>query len=576
MFGVPFLASVSRRRFESRVARLTEGSIGPGPLRDALLHELVTDRGYVRYDATVLPSAGFGVVVERPAPVGTLVLLPMLAFEREEDLSVIASTRRAMASLRTSRPRTLVIVGGGSSFAGTARRSAGRNAIHVNDRGGVTESLRLGDSVPAIVVRDAVERVAKRMADGELFQLDEASALDLTRENAEFREENDREGLSAGFAPVTTSILVAMAACFVVGVFFDRDVLRGEGLAVAVLHRMGALERNAVLHGEWQRLLSSSFLHYGLMHIAMNGWAQWSLGRPIEYLLGSSRFLLLWVISALGAAIASMAWSGDTVSAGASGAIFGLLGAFSVFVFLRRDVLPQPVPKALKNGVIFTLFLNGLISFVPNIDVAAHAGGALTGALLALPRGILRRRSFGAPTSNRFVFLAPVALATVVVGWTSVRHAPWSATELPSAEFGVTRVDELALSLPWPTGFPRVRELEKDGRTIFRGAPGPSSPYELEVRVSGPPGSQQEAKNALEAQHRAHDAKGEKDPEGDKDKGQTASVDEGLWVYTWLTTLPSNRVVEISFTLPGRVRKDAELWGKRYVEQLETLNASDE
>jgi hypothetical protein len=210
----------------------------------------------------------------------------------------------------------------------------------------------------------------------------------------------------------------------------------------------------------------------------MNAWAQWTLGTPIEFLVGPWRFLALWAGSALGASLTSLFFNGASVSAGASGAIFGLLGAFTTFIFFRKDVLPQPVPRALRNGVLATLLLNLMISFIPGIDMAAHAGGFLTGALMALVV-VRRERPSPAPAGAGPLRLAVAILVLLGVGLTSVQRRADLTLEVPEVA-GERRVGEV--SLPILEGF-QVTERRLPGFTTVEIDAGPSSPFSVTYKV---------------------------------------------------------------------------------------------
>lgn len=127
---------------------------------------------------------------------------------------------------------------------------------------------------------------------------------------------------------------------------------------------------------EWWRLLTGAFLHGSFIHIAFNMLVLFVLGRVLEEILGHSRFLTLYVLSALGGAVTSYIFSrpGD-VSIGASGAVFGLMGALVVAgQRLRYDI----------RLVLILLGINIVIGFIrPNIDWRAHLGGLIVGALVA-------------------------------------------------------------------------------------------------------------------------------------------------------------------------------------------------
>jgi membrane associated rhomboid family serine protease len=131
-----------------------------------------------------------------------------------------------------------------------------------------------------------------------------------------------------------------------------------------------------VLYGEWWRLLTAAFLHGGLLHVAFNMYVLFALGPTLERVLGHARFVVLYLVAALGGSVASYVFSDPrTVSVGASGAIFGLMGALIVAGRrLRWDI----------RQVLILLAVNVVIGFIsPSVDWRAHFGGLVVGALVA-------------------------------------------------------------------------------------------------------------------------------------------------------------------------------------------------
>jgi membrane associated rhomboid family serine protease len=129
-------------------------------------------------------------------------------------------------------------------------------------------------------------------------------------------------------------------------------------------------------NGEWWRLVSAAFLHGSILHIAFNMYVLYALGPTLERILGHSRFLILYVLAAIGGGVASYLISDmNTVSVGASGAIFGLMGALVVAGRrLRYDI----------TQVLVLLGINVAIGFIsPGVDWRAHLGGLITGAVVA-------------------------------------------------------------------------------------------------------------------------------------------------------------------------------------------------
>jgi len=130
-----------------------------------------------------------------------------------------------------------------------------------------------------------------------------------------------------------------------------------------------------VYDGAYYRLITAMFIHYGPLHLLLNMWALWVLGRSLEGALGPIRFLALYVISGLGGNVAALLVSPNSLTAGASTALFGLFAAlFVVMRRLRRDT----------SSVIPILVINLVITFlVPGISIAGHLGGLVTGGFVA-------------------------------------------------------------------------------------------------------------------------------------------------------------------------------------------------
>jgi len=134
--------------------------------------------------------------------------------------------------------------------------------------------------------------------------------------------------------------------------------------------------------GQWWRMVSATFVHIGLLHLALNMWCLWNLGALAELLFGRRAFILLYILCGLGGSAASLAWSPTAVSAGASGAVFGVAGALiALFKFAHLRIPPEEMKAQLKSLVAFAGYnlLFGAIS--PRINNAAHLGGLFTGLL---------------------------------------------------------------------------------------------------------------------------------------------------------------------------------------------------
>lgn len=177
-------------------------------------------------------------------------------------------------------------------------------------------------------------------------------------------------------ASFTTLMLII---CWVV---FGLDFLlpkNPDGLGT--LQQLGVLDPKLVTEGQYWRLITCGFVHFGLLHILFNSYALFQVGALVEYVYGTPRYALIYLGALLGGSIAAYLTTigTQTITAGASGAIMGVFGAMVVLGFklppLRRELVQSaaiPIVLTLANG-----FLN------PGISNAGHIGGVVTGALVA-------------------------------------------------------------------------------------------------------------------------------------------------------------------------------------------------
>ena len=164
-----------------------------------------------------------------------------------------------------------------------------------------------------------------------------------------------------------------------------------------------------VADGEYYRLVTQMFLHYGPLHLLMNMWALWVLGRSLEGVLGPVRFLILYLVSGLGGGVAAYLFSPAAQTAGASGAIFGLFAA--LFVVMRR--LGRDT-----SSVVPILVINIAISFAPGISLAGHLGGLVTGAVIALALAYapqrIRNRVLAGTVAGLLLLMTVVVVAQTI------------------------------------------------------------------------------------------------------------------------------------------------------------------
>lgn len=182
---------------------------------------------------------------------------------------------------------------------------------------------------------------------------------------------------------------------------------------------MGALRDSLVNEGQWWRLLSAGFLHHGVLHLGVNGFALWILGSKIEKVLGTQRYAVVYAASLLGGGISSYLFT-QGVSAGASGAIWGLLVALLALAHGHPPILPSGLARALRPISVQYVVLNMALSFVPGIDWAAHFGGGAAGGLVLIsgllspPKGPGSRWLLPVLTAGAVLLLAVGALMPVL------------------------------------------------------------------------------------------------------------------------------------------------------------------
>ena len=196
----------------------------------------------------------------------------------------------------------------------------------------------------------------------------------------------------------------------------------GGSRDVDVLIRCGAKVDGLIGLGQYWRLVTATFLHAGYAHMLINGMGLLVMGQTLERLYGSVRFVLVYVLCGVVAALASMAMARG-VMVGASGAIFGLVGMLVVYGFRHRRDVPVRYQAMFGAGLLPLVALNVFMGvIIPQIDNAAHIGGLLAGAALGLwmrPRTATAPRRY-APHVRRAEFVVAVA-AVIACGFQAVQ-----------------------------------------------------------------------------------------------------------------------------------------------------------
>lgn len=248
------------------------------------------------------------------------------------------------------------------------------NVYYLSDREFDNEKARFEKAlgVPVIeIAKESSEEAQERKIDYYKSQL--TSTLENKR--------NETEKVFTFGKPFLTYALLAINV-----LIFIMLELSGSSTDTETLIAYGAKYNPAIIDGEWWRLVSSMFLHIGFLHLFMNMIAVYYLGAMVERIYGSWRFLLIYFMAGIGGSLASFVFS-TNVSAGASGALFGLFGAMLLFGLTYKKIFFQ----TMGNNILLLIGINIVFGFtVPQIDISAHLGGLIAGfiasAIFHLPR----------------------------------------------------------------------------------------------------------------------------------------------------------------------------------------------
>jgi membrane associated rhomboid family serine protease len=210
--------------------------------------------------------------------------------------------------------------------------------------------------------------------------------------------------IRTGEEPYVTYVLIAINVIAFVGEMAGGAGL-GFGRAGGTLYEKGALYGPLVADGEYWRLITSGFLHAGFLHIAFNMYLLWWLGRLLEPALGHVRFAAIYFTALLAGSFGALLLAPNTFTIGASGAVFGLMGA-AVVEFRRRGI------GFLESGIGALILINlGLSFIVPGIAIGGHIGGLIGGVLAALAINLGTRYRSLALSLLGCVALSAVAVA---------------------------------------------------------------------------------------------------------------------------------------------------------------------
>lgn len=249
--------------------------------------------------------------------------------------------------------------------------------------------------------------------------------------------------------PVTYTLLLVNLGVFLAMLAMGAGLWHSpNGIQLA----WGANFGPATQDGEWWRLGTAMFLHFGVLHLAMNLWALWDAGQLVERMYGSARFAMLYFACGLVGNLASLVIHGSrAVSGGASGAILGLYGGLLAFMWQERKRVHRSDFRWLFWGATgFAVAMLALGLWIPGIDNAAHGGGFAAGVLCGLVLVPASSNAGRSPLRRRVI--ASALLAGVVVWLVAALPKPayrWTEELAARREIGAFLREEADIGQAW-------------------------------------------------------------------------------------------------------------------------------
>jgi membrane associated rhomboid family serine protease/Flp pilus assembly protein TadD len=245
-----------------------------------------------------------------------------------------------------------------------------------------------------------------------------------------------RAGLpTPGQSPVAASFLITKALIGLNVLVFLIMVLRGVSPLLPSPQQaiaFGADYGPLTLNGQWWRLVTSMFVHFGIVHIGLNMWCLWNLGRAAEQLMGRASFLLAYFVSGIFSSIASVYWHPMGASAGASGAIFGMAGVLVSYVKLKKTPAHLQINSKMLGSLGTFIAYNLAFGALPGISNAAHIGGLVMGLAVG---AVLPAAGASEPTRRTRLSLIAIFSAIVLAGSAiAAKRLSAGVSELASAE----------------------------------------------------------------------------------------------------------------------------------------------
>ena len=211
-----------------------------------------------------------------------------------------------------------------------------------------------------------------------IITLQQQTAIAAEQEEKEAEEVNKAMNLGGSNLYITYAIMVLNIVVFALMAFDGAGIFEPNGL---VHIRWGSNFSPLTLSGDWWRLLSATFIHFGIIHLAMNMYCLYTIGVYLEPMLGKVKYAAAYLCTGILASLVSLWWHTEPAnSAGASGAVFGLYGLF--LALLTTDLIPKSVRTSLLQSIGIFIVFNLVYGMKGGVDNAAHVGGLVSGFVI--------------------------------------------------------------------------------------------------------------------------------------------------------------------------------------------------
>lgn len=210
--------------------------------------------------------------------------------------------------------------------------------------------------------------------------------MGVTYQNDTPPEKTDEDGPQEQYSPVPAAMpppVYTIALLICIGLVFVAQFATSQDPQFLSIDRYSAMyagfDKQEFLHGQYWRILTGATIHSGILHVVMNGYALYMFGRLIEILSNRAHVAIVFLLSAIGGGLLSLAFLPDVTSVGASGGIVGLLSYLAVYAFRRRKFISPAFRKNLLINIGFILLFG--IVLIDKVDNFGHIGGLVTGAV---------------------------------------------------------------------------------------------------------------------------------------------------------------------------------------------------